>query len=333
MAKQVNRIDAWGHVLPPRYRKALSDQLPADAYWRGNDKNTGFDMDNLLGAMNELEGHVMVLTIASPPIEVIDDPRKAAELARISNDEMAEMLAKYPDKFVAAIANLPMNDIDAALKEADRAINELKFRGVQIYTPTNGKPIDGPEFLPLYEEMEKYDLPIYLHPTRLAEKADYVGETRSKYCSWLMVGWPYETSVAMLRLVCSGVMEKYPNLKIVVHHTGVFIPNLESRLIEGEHNRKEMTQPVHVPKLTKGLVDYFKRFYTEIELRTTPVITLAHSFYGPEHILYGVGIPHGFGILPSIKWSTEGVQNMDISDKEKQMIFKDNVIKLLRLEL
>lgn len=109
---------------------------------------------------------VQVLTLGWPPIEDVAGPDKAVDLARMANDEMAELVFKYPEKFVAAIAALPMNNIDAALKEADRAINQLHFRGVYVHTPINDKPLDSAEFLPLYEMMVHYDLPVLIHPMR-----------------------------------------------------------------------------------------------------------------------------------------------------------------------
>ena len=332
MAKSFpSKIDAWGHALPPKYREALDKFLPVGSRWlRDVRNNRGFDMDNLLATMDQFEGQVMVLTIAAPPVEIIADPQKATEFAELANDGMAEMVAKYPNKFITAIACLPMNDMDAALKETDRAIKDLKFRGVQIYTPINGKPLDLPEFLPLYEKMEQYDLPIYLHPCRLPDWPDYKGETESKHSIWLMFGWPYETSAAMCRLVCSGIMEKYPKLKIVVHHTGAMVPFFESRLIEGAYAKRQ-DEPVYVKKLTKDLLEYYKRFYTETEIRTTPSIMCACQFFGADHILFGSGIPHGFGPVPSIKWSIDGIEKMGISDREKQMIFRENAIRLLRL--
>ncbi len=90
-----------------------------------------------------------MLTIAGPNVESITSPRDAAELARIANDELAGMVANYPDRFIGAAACLPMNDVDAALREADRAIQELGFRGVEIFTDICGKPVDAPEFMPL----------------------------------------------------------------------------------------------------------------------------------------------------------------------------------------
>jgi len=87
-----------------------------------------------------------VLSITIPPVEEIVGPEEAAELARISNDEMATLLVKYPQEYIAAIANLPLNDIDASLKEAERTIKELGFKGVQIYTSIQGKPLSSAEF-------------------------------------------------------------------------------------------------------------------------------------------------------------------------------------------
>ena len=146
--------------------------------------------------MDKFEGLVHLLTIAGPNVESITTPQDAGELARMANDEMAELVLKHPDRFVGAVACLPMNDVEAALKEADRAIKDLSFRGVEIFTDINGKPVDSQEFLPLFEKMESYNLPVLLHPRRENLRVDYPGEKLSKYLVYTNFGWPYETSVA-----------------------------------------------------------------------------------------------------------------------------------------
>ena len=103
-------------------------------------------------------------------------------------------------------------------------IRDLKFRGIQINTPINDKPLDAPEFWPLYEKMSQYNLPIWIHPERPVDEADYRTEKRSKYMIFHIFGWPYETAAAMTRLVFSGVLEKYPNLKFITHHCGSMVP-------------------------------------------------------------------------------------------------------------
>jgi aminocarboxymuconate-semialdehyde decarboxylase len=91
----------------------------------------------------------------------------------MANDETAEMLQKHCYRFVAATALLPMNNHDAALEETDRAITELGFRGIYVHRNINGKPLDSPEFLPLWEKLANYNIPIYIHPWRSDHFADY----------------------------------------------------------------------------------------------------------------------------------------------------------------
>ena len=96
------------------------------------------------GSWIGIEGLVQVISPAWPAVEAITVGQKACDLARLVNDEMAALVAKYPERFPAAMGCLPMNDIDAALREADRAIKELHFRGILMYTPVNDKPLDSP---------------------------------------------------------------------------------------------------------------------------------------------------------------------------------------------
>jgi predicted TIM-barrel fold metal-dependent hydrolase len=111
--------------------------------------------------MDMFEDYVQILTVANPPVEVIADPEDAVEMSRIANDEMAELITKYPDRFVGGVACLPMNNPDAALNEIDRAIKELDLKGVQVFTHVKGRALDHPDFLPVFEKMAEYDMPIF----------------------------------------------------------------------------------------------------------------------------------------------------------------------------
>ena len=227
------KIDIFAHILPPKYKKTLYKVAPSGFYLQDVIETlpTLFDIEYRFRIMDKFEGLVQVLTLSSPPVELIAEPQKATDLARLANDEMAELVLKFPDRFVTAVACLPMNNMDAALQEVDRTINNLKFRGVQIFTPINDKPLDSPEFMPLYEKMSQYNLPIWSHPQRTADYADYRTESRSRYMIFSNFGWPYETTVAMTRLVFSGVLEKYPNLRVITHHCGGMIPYLVERIM------------------------------------------------------------------------------------------------------
>ncbi len=325
------KIDVFAHILPANYKKALREILPSGG-------GLGFgtpalsDLERRFRIMDRFEGLVQVLTLSSPPLELVADPEKAAELARLGNDDMAELVFKYPERFVGAIACLPMNNMDAALKEVDRAMKDLKFRGVQLYTPTMDKPLDSPEFLPLYEKMCQYNLPILLHPHRYQTFADYKTEEESKYIIYHMFGWPYETSAAMARLVFSGVLEKYPDLKIITHHNGAMVPFLESR-ISSQQYRRDMTEPAY-GELRKPPLEYFKMFYTDTAIRTTPALMCTYHFFGADHLLFGTDMPYDTQLgIRSIGESINGIDQMDISDTEKQRIFEENARSLLRLPI
>src|SRR5262245_46303934 len=159
------------------------------------------DLDERFRVMDRFDGYQQVLSIATPPIEVYAPPHEAIDLARIANDGMADLVSRFPDRFPAFVASLPLSDPDAALRELHRAIRDLDARGFQIFSNINGIPLDAPAFLPLFEAMATYDLPLWLHPFRGADISDYATESRSQYEIWWALGWPYETSVAMARLV------------------------------------------------------------------------------------------------------------------------------------
>ncbi|MCK4862674.1 MAG: amidohydrolase, partial [Dehalococcoidales bacterium] len=257
----------------------------------------------------------------------------AAELSRIANDEMAELVAKYPDRFVAAVACLPMNDIDAALKEIDRAVVDLRFRGIQIHNPIGDKPMDSPEFLPIYEKMAHYDLPIWVHSQRDMAVPDYAGEDSSKYFIWSLFGWPYETSLYMTRLIFGGIFDKYPNLKVITHHAGGMVPYYAAR-ISGFYDANEMLLGFK-HQLTKSPLDYYRLFYNDTAIYdNTPALMCCHAFYGAEHMLFGTDMPYDSELgLRQVREVISSIEEMDISDIEKKLIFEDNARRLLRLPI
>jgi predicted TIM-barrel fold metal-dependent hydrolase len=161
------KIDGYAHISPPRYTQALRTEFPGFYNQILGRTPALSDMGARFRIMDAFAPLAQVLTVGPvPPLEHFADPRRAAPLARLANDEMAELVATYPDRFVAAIALLPMNDIDAALAEAERAISELGFKGIYVHSNINGKPLDAPEFLPFFEMAVAHGLPIYIHPWR-----------------------------------------------------------------------------------------------------------------------------------------------------------------------
>lgn len=331
-------IDAYSHIIPPNYRGALYKVIPKDIVAKTSIDTTPtlYDLEHRFRIMDRFEGIVQVLTLAWPPVEEIADSEKAVDLARLANDEMAELVLKYPDRFVAAIACLPMNNMDAALKEVDRAINDLNFRGIQITSNINDKPLDLPEFVPLFEKMSKYNLPIWIHPKTGITCRDYPKESMSMYSIDTLFGWPYESTVAMTRLVFSGILEKYPNLKIIIHHCGAMVPYFEQRIIGFYDKQEVLWKRKHKKGLTKAPIDYFKMFYTDTALYgNTSALMCAHAFYSADHLLFGADMPLGDSQLGyrNYRQTINAIEQMEISDIEKKKIFEDNARCILRLPI
>lgn len=255
------KVDIYSHILPPAYKKALFKKAK-DSYYlvADTERPALFDLEIRFRVMDKFEGLQQVLTIGAPPLEYAVDSEAAVELSKMANDEMAELVTKYPERFIAGVACLPMNNMDAALAEAERAVKELGLKGVQIYSSVNGKPLDRPVFMPLYEMMEEFDLPIWIHPCRDISVPDYPDETESRYHAFVRIGWPYQTSLAMLRLVFGGVLEKYENIKFIAHHCGAMIPFFEQRIATGGPGG------VGGQPLNKPIMEYFKRFYADTVL-------------------------------------------------------------------
>jgi predicted TIM-barrel fold metal-dependent hydrolase len=331
----MSKIDIFTHIMPVRYREKLLKIAPPelDIIVNVGSTPTLFDLDQRFRIMDKFDGLRQVLTLSAPPVEQIADPKQAVDLARLGNDGLAELVDKYPDRFAAGVASLPMNDMDAALVELDRAIKGLGLKGVQVLTPVNEKPLDAPEFLPLFEKMAGYDLPVWIHPRRGQDYPDYRTEEESKYRIFSVFGWPYETTVAMTRIVFSGLLETYPNLKLITHHCGGMVPFLRERVI-GSYDRifKDLKDDVR-QRLSKPHVEYFRMFYNDTAINgNTSALMCAYEFCGAEHLLFATDNPFDTELGErNLRQVIRAIEQMAISAAEKEKIFEGNPKRLLAL--
>jgi predicted TIM-barrel fold metal-dependent hydrolase len=311
-------IDAFTHVAPKKYMDALLKYSPGTVI-----NQTLWDMDQRFRIMDRLGEIRQVLTLVTPAIEDIADGSKSPDLAKIANDEMAGLVARYPARFAAAVAAVPMNNMDAGLKEADRAVNNLGLKGIQIFTSVNGKPLDSPDFMPLYEMMAKFDLPIWIHPLSHKNHPFYPQDQGSGNDFDNIVGWPHATSMAMMRLAAGGVLERFPNLKFITHHSGGTIPYLAKR-IEFAPSRFE--------PLSRPLLESLRLFYCDTAVQgNTPNLMCANAFCGADHQLFGTDFPMADAAM--VERVIGSINEMGVNDNEKKMIFADNVSRMLRLTL
>ncbi|HEY7292813.1 MAG TPA: amidohydrolase family protein [Vicinamibacterales bacterium] len=331
-------VDVFAHILTPRYLHERNSRAGSRfgtqyaKYWKANPGLT--DLDIRFRVMDQYPDVVQILTEAGPNVESITSPVDAVECARIANDEMAELVAKYPSRFVTACACLPMSDVDAALVEMRRAITDLGFRGVEMFTDINGVPLDAPEFLPLFEQMQTFDLPILLHPRRTNTTADYAGEERSKFLIYTNFGWPFETSLAMARLAFGGVLERFPNLKIITHHAGGMIPFFHKRVeLSWDFNIERMGYSGDGQTLTHSPLDYYRRFYCDTAIQgNTPALMCAYEFFGADHMVFATDMPYDNELGTRLYRETiPAVQAMPIDDASRAKILSGNARRLFRL--
>jgi predicted TIM-barrel fold metal-dependent hydrolase len=326
-------LDAYAHILPRGYFDRVVEVM-GDA--RVSPRVQGMqpwlrqfaalaDLDARWRSMEGIDGYRQIVTLAVPPVEELGPPDVTVELARGANDEMAELVAAHSDRLAGFAAGLPLNDVDASLEELTRAVGELGALGVQIYTSIGGRPIDDPRFAPVFAEVARLGRAVWLHPTRGATQPDYESETDSRFGVWFSLGWPYETSVAMMRLVFSGLVSRHPELPIITHHGGGMIPQFPERLVElALHELR-----VEHPEVDYSIGDQFRRFYADTVLGTPGALRSSIEFFGMERILFATDAP--FGPPTLIPDKIAYVEGLGLSETDAAAVFHGNASRVLRL--
>ena len=336
------KIDIFNHILPKPYFDRMVSMSGQGAYMQKRVREIPmlYDLDARFEKIDQFgEDYVQIVSLNLPPVEALAGPEDSPELARLANDSMAEVVSQCPDRIPGFVAALPLNNMDATLVEAERAVVELGAKGVQIGSNINGRPLDDPEFFSLYAKMAELDMPIWLHPTRAADFPDYKAEQRSKYDMWWVFGWPYETSVAMGRLVMSGVFDRHPDIKIIAHHMGGMVPYFEGRVGPGlDQLGKRSNDPDDMgalDRLEKRPYDYFRMFYADTAVfGSIPATECGLAFFGSDRVLFASDAPfdpeRGSGY---IRETIRVIDNITASIEDKQKIYEGNARRLLKLDL
>jgi len=164
---------------------------------------------------------MQVLTLVSPGVQMLDAATAVSTMKKTDN-YLADVVRAHPDRFIGFATLAPQNP-KASAKELERAVSKLGLRGACIHSQTAGEYLDNQKFWPMFEMAEKLDVPVYLHariPSKQMVKA-YLGYPGLALAFW---GYGAETSLSAVRLICSGVFEKYPRLKIILGHLGEALP-------------------------------------------------------------------------------------------------------------
>jgi predicted TIM-barrel fold metal-dependent hydrolase len=303
------KIDIFPHIYPKRFAERALSLSSAGLYMQKRFREIPVltDLDLRFRIMDRYGDYVQVLTLSSP--------------------------------LPGFVASLPMNNSEAALREMDRAVTGLGATGVQIFSNVNGRPLDEAEFQPLFAGMAAFNLPVWLHPARSPDFPDYQTEKRSRYDFWWVFGWPYETTIAMGRLVFSGIFDRHPDLMIIAHHLGAMIPFFAERAGSGLDQLGSRTEDpddaVALGRLRRRPLDYFRLFYGDTALfGARPGLECGLAFFGADHVLFGTDMPFDPEKGPGyIRETIRCLEEMRASSEEKAKIYEGNARRLLKLKL
>ena len=323
-------IDVHNHFYPEAYMEELGKgggyaRVERDAQGRllihyEGDYNIvvgpHIDIEDRLKAMDRCGIEMHVLTLTTPSVER-EVPEKGVKLAELANDGFSQVVEKYPERF-QAFAALPLQVPEAAAEELERAVKELGLRGGTLMTNVDGKPLDLDEFMPVYEKAVELDVPLFLHPT-----SPINSKAMEDYRLVPILGFGVDTSLAVLRLVFSGVLKKLPRLKLIASHLGGVYPYLRGRIETGFNAYPECKVNIDEPPST-----YLKKIWMDSIIYDEDVLMSTLAYTGAEKIVLGSDHPHQIGDMAN---AVGRIERLDISDEDKERILWKNAAELLKM--
>jgi aminocarboxymuconate-semialdehyde decarboxylase len=332
------KLDIFNHFLPAEIFAKWQEVAPDIAALKiFRARRELYDLDAHLKVCDRFDDYQQVLSLANPPIEMLGPPDQTPALARLANDALSAITQRYRDRFPGFIAAVPMNNPDAAIKEAERAVNDLNACGIQVYTNVNGKPLSAPEYYGLFETMARLDLPVWIHPVRGPNHPDYPTEDHSEAEVWFTFGWPYETSACVTRLIWAGIYDKLPGLKLITHHMGAMIPYFAEKIalgftqiFGGDPSRNPSAEKAGLKKLP---IEYYRMLYADTALNgNAPATACGHAFFGTGHCLFATDAPFDFnGGRHLIGGAIKAIDALAITPAERAQIYQGNARRLLKL--
>jgi 2,3-dihydroxybenzoate decarboxylase len=284
--------------------------------------------DQRLRLMDASGIEIMILSLNAPAVQGIPDVQQAAEIARISNDVLAQEVAKRPDRF-AGLAALPMQDPQRAAQELQRCVEDLGFKGAlvngfsQVGTPQATAYYDAPQYRAFWSAVQNLDVPFYLHPRNPLPGSVRLYEGHD----WLLgPSWAFaaETGGHALRLIGSGPFDEFPRLQIVLGHLGEGLPFYLWRIDE----RNNWMKRPHVYAAAKRVAEYVRAnfHFTTSGHFSTPALIDAMTEIGSDRVMFSVDYP-----FEDISDAADWFDAAPLSDTDRHKIGRTNALKLFKL--
>ena len=315
------RIDVHSHFLDLDFIKHLEgrDSLPS-SYLEGGTYAIDcaeamkmvagpriVDIDVKVREQETMGINVSVMSHGMPGPEMLP-PDEADYWASHINDHLAGIIEAYPGHFLGW-GSLGFGDIDRSIAEADRCVKELGFKGFQLFSNIGGRLIDSPELVRVYEHISGLGVPLNMHPTVPLNR---IGMSSHGLIAGL--GYMYDTSLALMRIINSGLFDKVPDLKLIMPHCGGVVPylrgRLERRALEGA---------------TGKLDDYLRMVYYDTVTYHFETLEYCFKYFGADRMLYGTDLPFA-DVAPA---ADAFVERLECSDADRELIYHGNAEKLL----
>ncbi len=323
-------IDVHAHYCPKAYYTKLECRKAAPyvralkngaldlRYGPGRSSHVREGMYSLDRRLEDMDAKGVEVQVLSPLLHGVHrlDPKTGLELCRLVNDDVAEVVQKHKGRF-EGFAVLPLQGVDESLMELERSVRELKMRGVIFFSNVEGHFLDEERFWPLYERIAALDVPIFIHPTHPVNDRGM-----KDYGLISTLGFLYDTTLTMLRIIFSGLLEQHSRLKFILPHLGSVVPYITARI------DKERAGPTNSPRnIQRSPSEYFKLVYVDTVSLHKPALMMANSYLGSARILFGCDCPF-WGMGEGL----ESVRDLDISERDKENIFFKNAEGLLKLD-
>ena len=314
------KIDMHNHFYPAAYLDAVEkaeSSLSIEKDGRGRNVITdgGVRIVTITEPMTEPARRIedmdkcgvdmQIISLTAPNVNFVE-AEQGLELARAANDGIAEVVSLYPDRLVG-LASVPLKNVDLACGEMTRAVNELGLKGVAIGSNIAGIQLDNPLLIPFYQKATEMDLPVFIHPMTPAGS-----EVMKQYRLAPLIGFEFDLTLALCRLVYSGIMEQLPELKIVISHLGGAIPYLFERIDNGYRAYPECSE--NIPRLPS---EYMKRVYYDTVSFYQPALLCAYLAVGAEQLVMGSDYPH---VIGDLERSVTTIEEMEIPQGDKEKI-------------
>ncbi|MGV0167498.1 amidohydrolase family protein [Furfurilactobacillus sp. WILCCON 0119] len=292
-------IDVFAHVLAPNfYQKmlAIDPSIPEKAPYVNAPALT--DMEFRHDHMQVQTQQIISMMNLNP--EDFTDPQTAFDLCTFGNAELETLVTTHPDQFIGAVAMLPLNNPDGVTSIMRTIATQPHLLGIQLFTRALGESIADPAYDYIFKLANKLSLPIWLHPVFDDRKPD----------NNIVFSWEYELSLAMQQLVSAGIFERYPALKIIVHHAGAMVPFFSGRINA---------------ILPADQAAAFHQFYVDTAILGNPTaLKLTVEFFGADHVFFGTDAPLGLPPVGASQEIIEAITTMtaDVT-LQKQILFKN----------